>query len=118
LLAKVWLALRLVWLAIGAVSDSCRRKTSAAVLRRDAPDIADEYRNGDRSSWYAHHFPHVANMVMAAAVITPVANHPKIFSQRERTNSPMIRELMLSSMIMIMIGTAATPLMTRSNRVP
>jgi hypothetical protein len=55
--------------------------------------------------------PQVANMPTAAAAMTAVASHPRMASGFVSTNSPIsaLREAM--SMIIAMIGTAATPLM-------
>jgi hypothetical protein len=51
-------------------------------------------------------------MPTAAAVITAVASQPSILSQGDNVNWPMPRRRDPISMIMTMIGNAATPLIT------
>jgi hypothetical protein len=91
--------------------------TLSTVLRRD--DLCSGQSSGSRrlphwgnllAHFQAAQLPKVANMPIAAAAITAVASHPSSLSVFVSTNSPMtdLREAM--SMIMTMIGTAATPL--------
>ncbi len=56
--------------------------------------------------------PQVANMPTAAAAITAVASHPNIWRSGPKANAPMTVYREAISMIMPMMGTAATPLMT------
>jgi hypothetical protein len=56
--------------------------------------------------------PHVANIAIAAVAIAAVASHPSPLSHSPRANSPMTFRREAMSMIIAMIGTAATPLMT------
>ena len=54
--------------------------------------------------------PQVANIPMAAAAITAVASHPRIASDVVSTNLPMTDRREAMSIIIPIIGTAATPL--------
>jgi hypothetical protein len=54
--------------------------------------------------------PQVANIPMAAAAITAVASHPRIASDFVSTNLPMTDRREAMSIIISIIGTAATPL--------
>jgi hypothetical protein len=56
--------------------------------------------------------PHVANMLMAATAITALASQPRVISHGLRVNWPITRRREPISIIMTMIGTAATPLIT------
>ena len=51
-------------------------------------------------------------MPTAAAAMTAVAAHPSVLSHGFKANSPMTSRREAISMIMTMIGTAATPLTT------
>ena len=51
-------------------------------------------------------------MPMAASAIIAVANQPRVISQRVSVNWPITDRREAMSMIMAIIGTAATPLIT------
>ena len=56
--------------------------------------------------------PQVANIPIAAAAIAAVASQPRDISHGVNVNCPIICRREAISMIMTMIGTAATPLIT------
>jgi hypothetical protein len=64
------------------------------------------------AAWRTDQLPHVANMPTAATAIAAVANQPRALGKGCSTNWPMTCFREAISMIMTMIGTAATPLMT------
>jgi hypothetical protein len=63
-------------------------------------------------AWRTDQLPHVANMPTAATAIAAVASQPRASSNGCSANWPMTWFREAISMIMTMIGTAATPLMT------
>ena len=63
-------------------------------------------------AWRADQLPHVANMPTAATAIAAVASQPRALSNGWSANWPMTCFREAISMIMTVIGTAATPFMT------
>jgi len=90
-------------------SSLCRRRSAPSRCGSRAaatmPGSSQRERRSDQSL-------HVANMPMAATPITAVASQPSALSNGRSANWPMICFREAISMIMTMIGTAATPLMT------